>query len=168
MGDIVISVVGHIGTTVECKVTANGAHFTSFRLATTPRHWSKAQNGYVDEVTNWITVHCWRSLAVNAAKSLLRGQPVIVVGKLKTQEWVRDGVQRSRFILEATAVGHDLSRGVATFSKTPPLVESVPDHAAETVGAAAEIEARTPADLGEVIASGSDGAPFERQLADAS
>jgi single-strand DNA-binding protein len=168
MSDIVIHVVGYAGTDVERKVLESGRELSTFRLATTPRYWSKARKAYVDEPTNWLTVQCWRSLARNVESSLRRGQPVVVVGKLKTQEWVRDGTRHSRFVLDAIAVGHDLSRGIATFTKVAPVTEPYPDSREAAAQAAAEIEERTPDDLAQVIASVHDDAPLERFLADAS
>ncbi|MGH3446706.1 MAG: single-stranded DNA-binding protein, partial [Nocardioidaceae bacterium] len=58
-----------------------------------------------------------RALAVHVRDSIRRGDPVIVVGRLKTQEWEKDGSRNSRFVLDATTVGHDLARGVSTFTK---------------------------------------------------
>lgn len=168
MSDIVLHVVGHVGTEVEQKTLEGGHLLSQFRLATTPRHWSKAKRAYVDEVTNWLTVQCWRTLARNVASSVHLGQPVVVVGKLKTQEWTREGVRYSRFVLDAFTVGHDLSRGVATFTKVPPMSEHNPDYSEAAVQAAAEIEDRTPADLSDVIATAVDPGQLERLLADAS
>jgi single-strand DNA-binding protein len=143
MTETVIHVIGHVGTDVDCREVGNGAHLSQFRLATTPRYYDRAQRAYVDGVTNWLSVQCWRNLAVHARDSLKRGDPVVVVGKLKTQEWVKDNVRHSRFILEATAIGHDLSRGVSVFTKMARAAEAFPDHSRVAVQAAQELEEAT-------------------------
>jgi len=145
MTETVMHVVGHVGTDVDHREVGNGTHLSQFRLATTPRHYDRAQRAYVDGVTNWLSVQCWRTLAVHVHESVKRGEPVLVVGKLKTQEWVKDGVRQSRFVLEATAIGHDLSRGVSTFTKRTRVPDSYPDHALAAVAAAQELEEATAA-----------------------
>ncbi len=162
MTETVITVVGHVGNDVDHRDVGNGNHLSQFRLATTPRYFDRGQRTYVNGVTNWLSVQCWRNLAVHVRDSLKRGDPVVVVGRLKTQEWMKDDVRHSRFILEATAVGHDLSRGVSTFTKMARVSESFPDHSLAAVQAAQELEEATAA-----LAAGPD--PFgEEPLANAS
>jgi single-strand DNA-binding protein len=136
----VITIVGHVGTDVDHREVGNGNRLSQFRLATTPRYFDRGQRAYVNGVTNWLSVQCWRHLAVHVRDSLKRGDPVVVVGRLKTQEWVKDNERHSRFILEATAIGHDLSRGVTTFTKMARAAESFPDHADAAMQAAQELE----------------------------
>ena len=171
MTDTVLHVVGHIGTDVDHRELPNGTHLSTFRLATTPRYWDRAQRAYVDGTTNWLSVQCWRSLALNVHTSLKRGDPVIVVGRLKTQEWVKDGVRSSRFILEANAVGHDLTRGVCSFTKMAPPAESHPDHhqaALQAAQAIEEISATSHEESSVTSAKAGDRRYAERHLADAS
>ena len=47
--------------------------------------------------------------------SIHKGQPVLVAGRLRTNVWTKEGVTYERLTLEATTVGHDLTRGTATF-----------------------------------------------------
>lgn len=119
MTDTVIHLIGNVGTDVDYRLVGGGTDLSTFRLATTPRRWDRNQRTYVDGVTNWLSVQCWRSLAVHVRDSLSRGDPVVVVGKLRTQEWEQNGSRVSKFVVEATAVGHDLSRGVSSFRKAP-------------------------------------------------
>lgn len=140
MTDTVIHIVGHVGTDVDYRRVGSGTDLSTFRLATTPRHWDRNQRAYVDGNTNWLSVQCWRALAQHVRDSVNRGDPVIVIGKLKTEEWVKEGVKNSRFILEATAVGHDLSRGVSEFRKIAKQVESVADDSEAAVEAIEQVE----------------------------
>jgi single-strand DNA-binding protein len=140
MTDTVIHMVGHVGTDVDYRQVGSGTHLSTFRLATTPRRWDRNQRAYVDGNTTWISVQCWRTLALRVRDSIRRGDPVLVIGKLKTEEWERDGVRNSRFILEATAVGHDLNRGRSRFEKIARQVESTPDDGEAAAQALREIE----------------------------
>ena len=40
---------------------------------------------------------------------------MLVAGRLRTNVWTKEGVTYERLTLEATTVGHDLTRGTATF-----------------------------------------------------
>lgn len=144
MTDTVLHMVGHVGTDIDHRKVSSGIDLATFRLATTPRRWDRNQRQYVDGITNWISVQCWRGLAVHVHDSVRRGDPVVVIGKLKTEEWTKDGVRSSRFILEATAVGHDLNRGVSRFRKSPRQIEAPVDDSQAAVKALQDIERVEP------------------------
>ena len=127
MSETVMHVVGNVGTDVDHKEVAGGTHFCSFRLAATPRYYDRSRRAYVDGVTNWLTVHCWRYLAWHVFQSIHRGDPVVVVGRLRTEESAKDGQRCSRLILEASTVGHDLSQGVSDFTKRRRSQDRGPD-----------------------------------------
>jgi single-strand DNA-binding protein len=130
--ETVIHMIGHAGTDVDYRQVGSGTDLSTFRLASTPRRFDRGQGQYVDGTTTWITVQCWRYLAVHVRDAVRRGDPVVVVGKLKTEEWTKEGVRYSRMVLEALAVGHDLNRGVSVFTKAPRLVDPVLQTAAAT------------------------------------
>jgi single-strand DNA-binding protein len=111
--EALVQMTGHVGTEVDIR--GNGS-VTAFRLACTPRVRGKGGE-YSDGNTTWIDVTCFRSLAAHVAASVRKGDPVIVIGKLRTSVWTKDGQTRERLGLEAETVGHDLSRGTAIFRK---------------------------------------------------
>jgi single-strand DNA-binding protein len=129
MSDTVIHMIGHAGTDVDYRQIGNGTDLSTFRLASTPRRYDRNSEQYVDGTTTWITVQCWRSLALHVRDAVRRGDPLVVIGKLKTEEWTKDDARYSRMVLEALAVGHDLNRGVSAFRKTPRRTESRPEPA---------------------------------------
>ena len=112
--EALVQMTGHVGTEVDIR--GNGS-VTAFRLACTPRVRGKGGE-YSDGNTTWIDVTCFRSLAAHVAASVRKGDPVIVIGRLRTSVWVKDGQTRERLGLEAETVGHDLSRGTAIFRKS--------------------------------------------------
>jgi single-strand DNA-binding protein len=113
-----VHITGYAGTEVESR--GNGT-VAAFRLACTPR--IKTKNGWSDGNTTWLEVACFRTLAQHVAQSVRKGDPVLVVGKLRTNVWEKDGQTHERLVLEADMVGHDLNRGTSIFQR-PPRVAS--------------------------------------------
>ena len=119
--EALVSMTGHVGTEVEQR---GGGSVAAFRLACTPRVKGKGGE-YGDGNTTWIDVSCFRTLAAHVAASVRKGDPVIVIGRLRTSVWEKDGQTRERMVLEADIIGHDLTRGTAMFRRTPrPVTES--------------------------------------------
>jgi single-strand DNA-binding protein len=135
-----VHITGYAGTEVE--VRGNGT-VSAFRLASTPR--IRTKSGWSDGNTTWIEVACFRTLAEHVAKSVRKGDPVLVVGKLRTNVWEKDGQAHERLVLEAETVGHDLNRGTADFQRRPRLTstdsresDEPPDDEVEAAGLSAE------------------------------
>jgi single-strand DNA-binding protein len=123
--DAQIWMTGNVGSEVEYRQVRDDLAFASFRLACTPR--TRKAGDWVDGETTWIAVSCSRSLAEHVKSSVGKGDPVIVVGRLRTTRWTdNQGVDQERMIIEATSIGHDLTRGTASFRKAiRPVVEEV-------------------------------------------
>jgi single-strand DNA-binding protein len=135
-----VHITGYAGTEVE--VRGNGT-VSAFRLACTPR--IRTKSGWSDGNTTWIEVACFRTLAEHVAKSVHKGDPLLVVGKLRTNAWEKDGQSHERLVLEAETVGHDLNRGTAEFRRRPRLTstdtpesDGPPDDEVEAAGLSAE------------------------------
>jgi single-strand DNA-binding protein len=126
-GEINLDVQGRVGGEVKFKSSTSGVSMASFRLGSTARFYNKTEGGWSDRPTTWLTVECWRTLAENVNASVKVGQPVLVSGRLRTREWEENGEKRSRTVLEAFSVGHDLSRGTAEFRKNPPRPAQEPE-----------------------------------------
>ena len=119
MNDCTITVRGWLGADVVQR-DAGGVPVASFRLACTPRKFNRRSESWSDGETQWYTVSCWRGLAENCAKSLRRGDPVVVHGRLQVRPYVNSNdVEVISFEIDAVHVGHDLSRGTSVFTRTP-------------------------------------------------
>jgi single-strand DNA-binding protein len=116
--DTKITVSGWVGTQPRHVVTQNGTSFTVFRLGSTKRYFDRAQEAWVDGATTWYTVKSWRTAAVNVAESLRRSDPVVVHGTFATETWESPDGPRTTLVVEADALGPDLTRGQATFRHT--------------------------------------------------
>lgn len=112
-----VTVVGNVVADPIERTTRSGGPFTTFRIASTPR-FRTGDGRFADGPTSFFGVCAFNVLAANAAKSLQKGQPVIVHGKLRVNEW-RDEKDQSRTSVEidASQIGHDLTWGQATFAR---------------------------------------------------
>ena len=119
MNEQLITLRGWLGGDVRLR-RAGETPVADFRLACTPATYDRAAEEWVNGETQWYTVTVWRRLADNCAASLHRGDPVIVHGQVRLRTYVNsNNVEVSAWEVEASHVGHDLSRGTAVFSKTP-------------------------------------------------
>ena len=71
-----------------------------------------------DVETNFFNVTAWRGLAENVAESLTQGSRVVVVGRLRTNQWeTQEGEKRSTIEIEAEEVGPSLKWATAKIEK---------------------------------------------------
>ncbi|PZM92893.1 MAG: single-stranded DNA-binding protein [Actinobacteria bacterium] len=122
MFDTHVTVVGNVLTAPEARHTANTHTLVAtFKVAATARRLDRSRNCWVDGNSFRVRVICWRKLAEGVLSSVEVGDPVVVVGRLYTRDWVdSEGTLRTLYELEASAVGHDLSRGRARFVRNRP------------------------------------------------
>ena len=116
--DLTLTLVGWVGTEPKHYTGAAVTPFTSFRMANTRRWFDRAQNTWTDGRTEWFTVKVWRQSALNVAASLRKGDPVLVHGRLSTEQWDSPEGPRTSLVLEALAIGPDLTYGRASFART--------------------------------------------------
>ncbi|PRY61357.1 single-strand DNA-binding protein [Knoellia remsis] len=119
MQDTYITVQGRVATDPEMKVSKNNNPFASFKIASTPRHQvSGAPGTYEDGETSWYRVFAWGNLGANLLRSIEKGQPVVVHGRISSREFKKDdGTYGSSVSIVANSVGHDLSWGQAAYEK---------------------------------------------------
>ena len=127
----IITVSGLVATTPRHLVTQDGLPITSFRMAASHRRFDRTANKWVDAETNWFTVTAFRQLAINAAGSVSKGERVLVTGKLRVRDWDNGERAGTSVEVEAEALGHDLTWGTATFTRTVLVRESDPSEEAE-------------------------------------
>ncbi|HEY1155454.1 MAG TPA: single-stranded DNA-binding protein [Arthrobacter sp.] len=118
MSETIITIRGFVATEITSSTTPGGVATASFRLGSTARRFDRASKTWGDGPTNWFTVQGYRNLAGTLGCSIRKGQPVIVVGKLKIHTWEKDGRVYHSTIIDAEAVGHDLTFGSANFIRT--------------------------------------------------
>jgi len=121
-----LSLTGYVASDPRSRETRNGVPQVSMRVAWTPRWIDRSSGEWADGNTSFVTVLCWRRLAANVATCIRRGDPVVIKGRLSIRPYEdKDGNARLAVEVDASSIGHDLSRGVAHFQRTrgglPPL-----------------------------------------------
>lgn len=108
MNEDVITVVGRLGGDPTLK-SVRGDHVAEFRLASTSRR--KDGDTWVDVHTNWFTVEAWGDFAAHVSASLRKGDLVVVLGKLKVEDW-ESGERRGTSVkIRADHIGPTLRSG---------------------------------------------------------
>jgi single-strand DNA-binding protein len=157
-----IDVSGYVATQPFLRVTRTGIPSLSMRVAWTPRRLDRVTGEWVDGDTSFASVTCFRKTAENAATCLRKGDPVVIRGRVSTRNYEdRNGLQRTNIDIDATSIGPDLSRGIATFQRLRPQTEPT---ALEYQAAAGAESGAGPAGPGDVAA---DDAALARLMADA-
>ena len=116
--DQMITTTGLVATTPRHLVTADGLEITSFRLASSVRKFDRTSNRWIDAETNWYTITAFRTLAVNVATSVSKGDRVILSGRVRVRDWDNGERSGTSVEIEAETIGHDLTYGNSTFTRT--------------------------------------------------
>ena len=117
MHAITTAMIGTAVTDVRHAITQSGLSMARFRMVSQPRRFDASVGAYVDQEASFVTVFAWRAMADHIAASIRKGDPVVVVGRMRVREWSDDGRPRVTVEVDAQSVGHDLSRGTARFAR---------------------------------------------------
>ncbi len=117
-------IMGNLTRDPELRTTPTGQSVASFAVATN-RSWTDG-NGERKEAVEYHEVVAWGKLGELANQYLTKGRKVMVVGRLQTQSWEKDGVKRQRTEIVASDV-------------------NFLDRPSDGAGAAASFESDTPA-----------------------
>lgn len=83
-----VNLIGNLGGDPEMKYAPAGKAVTSFSLATSRKY--KGDNGQLIEETTWHNIITWEKLAESCNKSLGKGDPVYVMGRINNKSWEDD------------------------------------------------------------------------------
>ncbi len=95
-------IMGNLTRDPELRTTPSGQQVASFAVATN-RQWQDA-GGERKEAVEYHEIVAWAKLGELAAQYLAKGRKVLVVGRLQTQSWEKDGVKRSRTEIVASDI----------------------------------------------------------------
>jgi single-strand DNA-binding protein len=95
-------VMGNLTRDPELRSTPGGQQVASFSVATN-RTWMDG-SGERKEAVEYHEIVAWGKLGELAAQYLAKGRKVMVVGRLQTQSWEKDGVKRQRTEIVAAEV----------------------------------------------------------------
>ena len=89
-------------------------------------------------------------------RSVHKGQPLLVTGRLNTSEWQgTDGVTRYSLNLQAESIGHDLTFGTSQFTK-PLRAQDVPNVDPNSGEILTEAGSANPEDAADAAEEGED------------
>lgn len=114
-----LTVAGQLATDVIASVDTGGDPVARFRLAVHTRRLDQANGRWTSEPPTFLTVTCARRLAHNVAGVLRRGDPVIVVGRLRVMRHASDP-RRTVVEVAASSVGLNLARTTAIVGRGEP------------------------------------------------
>lgn len=102
-----IIVVGRLVADPELRFSPTGVAVVKLRIVTSAR--VKEGEEWVDKDTTFWDVTGFRQLAENTAEGLKKGDPVVVLGKIKQREWEdKEGNKRTAFDVTADEIGASL------------------------------------------------------------
>jgi single-strand DNA-binding protein len=168
----VVSAVNEIYTTIqgrlvaapESRTTRGGVPFTSFRIASTVRRPNPQTREYEDGPTSFVNVTAFRTLGANVGNSLKKGDPVVVFGRMRVNQWMgSDDQPRTSVEVDAYTVGHDLTWGTTELVRVARAQVDQTDRMAdpEIQSVNAQLEgypAEEDADTDEYVVPGADAA----------
>ena len=80
---------GNLGKDPEMRYTPNGKAVTSFSMAINRKY--TASSGERVQETEWVNCEAWGKLAEICNEYLRKGRKVLVVGRVKTDTYEKDG-----------------------------------------------------------------------------
>lgn len=88
-----VNISGNLGRDAELKSTASGTPALQFSVCVNDR---TNQNGQWVDRPNWVPCVMYGNRANALAQHLLKGTKVSIAGKLRQNQWERDGQKHSR------------------------------------------------------------------------
>ena len=117
MNETYVTISGNVVGDPVARTTKANVPFVTFRVASNVRRVDFKTGEYIDAGTNFVNVTAFRSLGVNLANSLKKGEPVLVYGRMRINQWVNGERSGTTVEIDAYNVGHDLSWGQTKFVK---------------------------------------------------
>ena len=84
--------IGNLGRDPEMRFMPDGKAVCNFSIAISEKY--KDKSGEAKEVTEWVNVAFFGKLAEIAGEYLKKGSKVYIEGKMKTEKYSKDGIDR--------------------------------------------------------------------------
>jgi len=117
MNETYVTVSGNVVGDPVVRATRANVPFLTFRVASNVRRVDYKTGEYIDAGTNFVNVTAFRGLGVNLSNSLKKGEPVIVYGRMRINQWVNGERSGTTVEIDAYNVGHDLNFGQTQYVK---------------------------------------------------
>jgi single-strand DNA-binding protein len=113
-----VTIVGRAGTHPQLSVGLTGDR-VSFRVVATERRFDRIAEDWVDGDEFGVTVVCWRTMATAVLNTVRKGDPVVIVGRIITRRFERDGVTQYFTEVKADFIGLDVAKAGTRFTRNP-------------------------------------------------
>lgn len=154
-----IRIIGYLGNDPELRRLDNGSAVVRCSVATRER-WVDKTTGEQKEQTDWHIVKGWGRIAERMFELLRKGTKIVVVGRLKYDEWEKDGVKHTRAYILAD--GFEVAAQMAMTpeeGKTPPPTQQLPQRPGARPGGE-PVKYPTPDDTEALGNTNFDDLPF--------
>jgi single-strand DNA-binding protein len=84
--------IGNLGKDPELRFMPDGKAVCNFSIAISEKY--KDKSGESKEVTEWVNIALFGKLAEIAGEYLVKGSKVYIEGKMKTEKYSKDGIDR--------------------------------------------------------------------------
>ena len=102
--------------------TTAGTPVAELRVAENRNYQDSA--GEWQQATSYYTVTAWQGLAEHVAASLHRGDRVVVVGRMRQDEWTNEGGEtRRRYVIDADDLAASIRYATIEVTKANPQPE---------------------------------------------
>ena len=111
MNQILVSLSGRLGKDPELRYAQSGdLAICNFSVAVNHRQKNKATGQWETKATTWLDCVAFGKVAEGAAAELSKGCNAMVVGRLETRTWEKDGEKKSKIQVIVEAVGRQVLR----------------------------------------------------------
>ena len=104
-----VMLIGNLTRDPEKRYTPSGMAVSDVGIAVNRRF--KASNGEMKEEVCFVTVTLWGKTAENVVEYMRKGSPIFVEGRLKFDQWEKDGQKHSKLVVVGDNVQFLSSRG---------------------------------------------------------
>lgn len=137
-----VMLMGNLTRDPEVRYTPSGTAVADLGLAVNRSF--KGSDGQLKDETCFVRVTVWARQAENCAQYLKKGSPVFVEGRLKYDEWEKDGQKQSRLSVVGERVQFLGSPRNASFQDGASSAGTSSDHSASEGAADAQSQQTVP------------------------
>jgi len=110
-----VTIFGNLTKDPELKFSTSGNAWGFFTVANT--EWKKEDDQWVEAGASFYDVKMFGPMSENVAESFVKGNRVLVIGKLKQENWEKDGEKRSKMVVIADEVAASTKNATVQITK---------------------------------------------------
>ena len=112
-----VTIVGRAGTNPTVSASPKGDRVT-FRVISTERRFDDTRQDWVDGDEYGVSVVCWRGLASSVLTTVRKGDPIVVIGRISTRKYEKNGAVEYFTDVKGDFVGLDVSKLGSRFTRS--------------------------------------------------